>query len=91
MKIAKVQFADHDIEWIDRQAEQHNVSRAEFIRRRVLGGGDGGPRRINTLEYQKLVSDACRRVNVPRGQVDQLVSFVFCELMAPPAVEASPD
>ena len=91
MKIVKVQFSDDDINWVDRLAADHNVSRAEFIRRRVLGGGDGGPRRINTLEYQKLVSDACRRVNVPRSQVDQLVSFVFCELMAPPAVEASPD
>ena len=91
MKIVKVQFSDDDINWVDRLAAEHNVSRAEFIRRRVLGGGDGGPRRISTIEYQKLVSDACRRVNVPRSQVDQLVSFVFCELMAPPAVEASPD
>lgn len=91
MKIAKVQFSDDDIDWVDRRAAKHNVSRAEYIRRRVLGGGDGEPRKISTLEYQKLVSDACRRVNVPRSQVDQLVSFVFCELMALPAVEANPD
>lgn len=91
MKIAKIQFSDDDIDWVDRIAAEQNVSRAEFIRRRVLGGGDGGPRKINTLEYQKLVSDACRRVNMPRSQVDQLVSFVFCKLMAPLALEANPD
>ena len=91
MKIAKVQFNDADIDWVDRQAQQQNMSRAELIRRRVLGGEGGAPKRLDPIEYQKLISDACRRVNMPRNQVDQLVNFVFCRLMEPHPQEASPD
>ena len=90
MKIAKVQFTNEDLDWLDRQAAHQNVSRAELIRRRVLGKEDGQPPRYTPRQYQELVSAANRYCDMPRNQVERLVSFVFCQIMEPDRVEASP-
>ena len=85
-----VNFAKPDLEILDRMASHQNVSRSELIRRRVLGASDGGTKKFSPRQYQELVSAAHRRCDMPRNQVERLVAFVFCEVMEPDPLEATP-
>ena len=85
-----VKFEEKDLAMLDRQAAHQNVNRSELIRRRVLGETHGGQKNFSPRKFQELVSSAHRRSNMPRAQVEQLVAFVFCEVMDAPPVEATP-
>ena len=87
-KIVKVAFEEHDVAILDRQAQASGVSRAEVIRSRALAGANG--QQSSPQDYQRLVSDICRRVNLPRAQVERAVNLTFVAIMAPRSVEASP-
>lgn len=88
MKAIKVKLHEHDIDSLDRQAAIKGVSRSELIRERALRAP--GSRQYTPQDYAQLVSSACRRVDLPRAQVERLVNVVFVELMGPREEEASP-
>jgi len=78
-KVVKVTMSEGDIAVLDRQAEQAGVKRAELIRSRIFSG-DG--ERFTPLDYQRLVSDACRFSDLPRSQVERLVDYLFVRLLS---------
>lgn len=78
-KVVKVTMDEKDIAVLDRQAEQAGVHRAELIRSRVFNA-DG--ERFSPVDYQRLVSDACRLSNLPRSQVERLVDYLFVRLLS---------
>ena len=90
MKSVKVSFENADLEQLDLQASHQNVSRSELIRRRVLGDNNGGGKKFGPREFQELVSSAHRRCDMPRSQVERLVTYVFCQVMEADPLEATP-
>ena len=89
MKRIEVKFENADLEQLDRQASHQNVSRSELIRRRVLGDSNGGGKKFSPREFQELVSSAHRRCDLPRSQVERLVTYVFCQVLESDPLEAT--
>jgi hypothetical protein len=87
MKRVNIHLAEADLAVIDGQAVTAGVSRSELLRSRVLNSVNG--KNYSPQQYQQLVAAAQRRSNVPRAQVEQLVNFLFIELMAPHGEEAN--
>lgn len=80
MKKINIRVDQDDLVLLDQLADSAQLSRSELIRNSVLTTSNG--RRITPVQYQELISAAYRRTNLPRQQVQQLVDFVFVELMA---------
>jgi metal-responsive CopG/Arc/MetJ family transcriptional regulator len=89
MQRIHVKFEESDLAILDQQAKSAQVSRSELIRNRLLTAANG--KSYTPRQYQDLVSAAYKRTNLPRQQVQQLVDFVFVELMAPRVEGAIPD
>jgi len=87
MKRINIHLAEDDLAILDSQANSAGISRSEFLRSRVLNSING--KKYTPKQYQALISAAQRRSNVPRSQVEQLVNFLFIELMEPRVEEAS--
>ena len=87
MKKVNIRLAEDDLALLDKQADTAGISRSEFLRGRVLNSING--KSYNTEQYQRLITAAQKRSNVHRTQVEQLVNFLFIELMAPHVEEAS--
>jgi len=87
MKKVNIRLAEDDLALLDKQADTAGISRSEFLRGRVLNSING--KSYNTEQYQRLITAAQKRSNVPRTQVEQLVNFLFIELMAPHGEEAN--
>ena len=87
MKRVHMHLAEADLAILDGQASSAGISRAEFLRNRVLNTING--RTYSTAQFHQLVADAQRRSNLPRAQVEQLVSFLFVQFMGPHGEEAS--
>ena len=73
-KIVKVAFEEHDVAILDRQAQASGVSRAEVI---VVELCWSNGQQFPPQDYQRLVSDICRRVNLPRAQVERAVNLTL--------------
>ncbi len=89
MKVIKVYFEERDIERLNELSKARGVSRAEYVRDKVLYGT--GVRKHTPKEYYELITECCRKSNMPRSAVEHCVNHVFTYLMAPHSVEASPD
>ena len=87
MKRINIHLAEDDLAILDSQASSAGISRSEFIRSRVLNSING--KKYTPQQYQALIAAAQRRSNAPRSQVEQLVNFLFIELMEPRVEEAS--
>ena len=88
MKDVKVAFEPDDIKRLDELAKARNVPRSQYIRDKVLYGT--GTKTFSPKEYYELVSECCRRSNMPRTAVEPCVNYVFNALMASRPSEASP-
>ena len=89
MKEVKVLFDPGDVKRLDCIAKTRGVSRSEYIRDKVLYGT--GTKQFSPAEYYELVTECCRRSNMPRTAVEPCVNYVFNALMASPGSAASPD
>jgi hypothetical protein len=74
-----------DLAILDDEAAKTGLSRSDLLRYRAVA-----PRRYSPTDYSRLVSEANRVADIPRGQVERLVNYVFVELMGPGAGEANP-
>lgn len=88
MKRVHMRLAEADLAILDKQAKSAGISRAEFLRSRVLSSSNG--RTYSTEQYHQLVAKAQRLSNLPRAQVEQLVNFLFVQFMGPHGEESSP-
>ena len=87
MKRINIHLDESDISLLDSQASSAGVSRSELLRTRVLNSVNG--KTYSAAQYHQLVAEAQRRSNLPRAQVEQLVSFLFVQFMGPRGEEAS--
>ena len=78
MKEIRLRISETDLAALDHESAQTGLSRSELLRCRA-----GAPRRYTPKDYSLLVSKANRVADIPRGQVERVVNFVFTELMGP--------
>ena len=81
-KSIKVYLEESEVEHLDRLASAKGSSRSDYARSRLLFGTD--TKSFTPTDYYQLVSDCCRRSNMPRSAVERVVEHVFTALMAPP-------
>jgi hypothetical protein len=83
MPVVKVTYSEEDIQLLDRDAEQQNISRAELIRQRTLTRQTTGSP-FTTADYHRVVANAHQftRGSIDRLQVESLVAFVLNQVMA---------
>ena len=81
-KSIKVYLEESEVEHLDRLASAKGSSRSDYARSRILFGPDG--KSFTPTDYYQLVSDCCRRSNMPRSAVERVVEHVFTTLMEAP-------
>ena len=74
-----------DLAILDAEATRTGLSRSDLLRYRAVA-----PRRYSATDYARLVSRAYRQVDLPRGQVERVVNYVFVELMGSREEGANP-
>ncbi len=82
MPVVKVTYSEEDIQLLDRDADQLNVSRAELIRQRTLTRqSTGSP--FTTADYHRVVANAHQftRGSIDRLQVESLTAFILNQVL----------
>ena len=74
-----------DLAILDEEATRTGLSRSDLLRCRAVS-----PRRYSPTAYSALVSRANRVADLPRGQVERVVNYVFVELMGSGEEGANP-
>ena len=79
MKKVTTQFNEHEVELLEREARTMGISKNELIRLKALTYG--ARQDFTPADLAQLVSDANRECNIPRGEVERLVNFVFIKIL----------
>ena len=79
MKKVTTQFNEHEVELLEREARTMGISKNELIRLKALSYG--AHQDFTPADLAQLVSDANRECNIPRGEVERLVNFVFIKIL----------
>jgi hypothetical protein len=79
MKKISTQFHEHEVELLEREALNMGISKNELIRLKALSYG--ARQDFTPADLAQLVSDANRECNIPRGEVERLVNFVFIKIL----------
>ena len=79
MKKVTTQFNEHEVELLEREARTMGISKNELIRLKALTYA--ARQDFTPADLAQLVCDANRECNIPRGEVERLVNFVFIKIL----------
>lgn len=79
MQKISTRFHEHEVELLEREALNMGISKNELIRLKALSYG--AHQDFTPADLAQLVSDANRECNIPRGEVERLVNFVFIKIL----------